>query len=479
MSYSYFKNKIIKVFSVLTLGASITFAVGIMCTANAESIFPKSTYLLPTGKDILLAPSSRACGGINWSSNNPSVASVDSFGIVHGVTQGKANITAFNKENHKKSKCCVEVVECDPIRIAFTSSNMAGVNAPFDVKAFTPENVESVRFEIRGKDYSRDIYCDNKSNYENLYLWTQDVKLPRAGTYSINTYAKIQESWKTCPEANTEILVVNEFNKSKSSLFEKRISPEGADFIASCEGFSSSVYKDPENFFTIGYGKRVYPYESFYNNLSKAEGIALFSKTLNQGGYTKNVNKFLIDNSIKFNQQQFDALVSFSYNVGCNWMLSGSDLSKILLGAGGSGTAWYGTVNSDSGLFVRSSPSTSGKKLRALPNKTRVEILSPSKENGNWYRVKTYDGLNGYCFGEYLKIESVNAGEKNLNRVNQNDFINEFSLYHHSCKKCYKGLLARRFHELDIFLYGVYSKLRSEHFSYGNYAIPECAKKVM
>ncbi len=477
MSYSYFKNKVAKnllIFTVITI-----FAFGLTCIVNAQNIFPNSTYFLPEGKDVLLAPSSKACKNIDWSSSNVSVVTVDSLGIVHGVAQGEAYITATDTDSKEISKCRVIVGEYEPVRIAFTSSNMISIDAPFDIKAITNKNVESVRFEIRGENYSRDIYCNNKSNHKNLYLWTQDAKLPHAGSYSIKVYAKIKESWKTCSEAYTEIFVINGFNKSESSLVEKRISPEGANFIASCEGFSSSVYKDPVGFLTIGYGKRIYPYETFYNNLSKTEGVALFSKTLNQGGYTKHVNKFLIDNKIKFNQQQFDALVSFSYNVGYAWMFNGSNLSKILLRAGAEGTSWYGTVNSNNGLFVRSSPTTSSKILKALPHKTRVDVMNPNKENGNWYPVRISNGAEGYCCSDYLKIDSVSTGDKNLNHVNRDDFIKEFSLYHHSCKNCYKGLLARRFHELDIFLYSVYSKFRSKHFSYGNYPIPECAKKVM
>lgn len=477
MSNFNLKNKAFNIFLIFLSACTFTIFEG--CVVNAQNIFSKSTYSVPEGKDILLAPSSKVLDSINWSSSDSSVVSVDSFGIVHAAAQGRAEITAINKCNNEVSKCFVEVGERDSIRIAFASSNAAGVNAAFDLKALTDKNVEAVRFEVRGKDYARDIYCSNKSGYENFYLWAQNLTLPNIGTYSVNTYAKIKDSWKTCPEAYTEVFVANGNNGSECSLTERRISSKGADFIVSCEGFSSNVYKDLAGFLTIGYGKLIHPYEPFNNHLSGIEGVALFSKTLNQGGYTQKVNKFLISNNIKFNQQQFDALVSFSYNIGCGWMFSGSDLSKILLRAGGSGTSWYGTVNSDNGLFVRSSPSTSARRLRALRNRTRVDVLNPDKQNGNWYHVKTADGLTGYCYSDYLRIESVNAGEKNLSFLNKNEFINEFSLYHHACKKCYKGLLARRFHELDIFLYGVYSRLRSQHFSYGNYPIPECAKKVM
>ena len=42
--------------------------------------------------------------------------------------------------------------------------------------------------------------------------------------------------------------------------------------------------------------------------------------SLNNGSYISSVNNFLIKNSVKFNQNHFDSLVSFSYNLGTSWM---------------------------------------------------------------------------------------------------------------------------------------------------------------
>ena len=43
---------------------------------------------------------------------------------------------------------------------------------------------------------------------------------------------------------------------------------------------------------------------------------------VNNGSYSKYVNDFLVSNGLKFNQHQFDALVSFSYNKGASWTLA-------------------------------------------------------------------------------------------------------------------------------------------------------------
>ena len=42
-------------------------------------------------------------------------------------------------------------------------------------------------------------------------------------------------------------------------------------------------------------------------------------KSINAGSYTSEVNRFLQNNGIKATQSQFDALVSFSYNIGSGY----------------------------------------------------------------------------------------------------------------------------------------------------------------
>lgn len=448
--------------------------------AHASAVFLQKEYSVPQNKSIFLGPDSKVVKNLKWTSENKNIATVDGRGIVRAVACGETVIKVINTKNKKTSECKIKVTPAESVRAVYTSANMAGVDASFDVFAVTPKNVSEVRFEIKTHGYENSFVCKEKSGEENLYLWKKSVSLPKEGTYKITISAKIQNKYHKCAEECTEILVSKEFDKKKLTLAEKRVSPEGLDFIASCEGFHPAAYTDTAGILTIGYGKRIWPGESFYNNLSKAEVNALFAKSVNQGSFTRMINKFLINNHIKFNQRQFDALLSFSYNLGGGWLRNGSDLSKIILNSGGKGKKLFGTVKSDNGLYVRSAPSTSSKKLCAISNNAHVDILNSKKENDKWYHIKTSDGITGYCYSDYLKAESVSAGEKSLDTIDKTAFIKEFSLYHHAAgHKCCKGLLSRRFHELDIFFYGVYSRFRSKHFSYGKYPIPECAKKIM
>lgn len=89
-----------------------------------------------------------------------------------------------------------------------------------------------------------------------------------------------------------------------------KISDKGLDLIKSFEGCRLEAYKDPVGIWTIGYGHT--------KGVRKGQKITSAQATefLRQDCATaeKNVSKF--DNIYHWNQNQFDALVSFSYNIG-------------------------------------------------------------------------------------------------------------------------------------------------------------------
>ena len=93
------------------------------------------------------------------------------------------------------------------------------------------------------------------------------------------------------------------------------ISNDGLDLIKSLEGFSQYAYWDVSQW-TIGYGtgcgENEYP-----NGITEAEAETLLRSAIVK--YELYVNSFLSDNNIDLNQNQYDALVSFTYNLGNIW----------------------------------------------------------------------------------------------------------------------------------------------------------------
>ena len=105
---------------------------------------------------------------------------------------------------------------------------------------------------------------------------------------------------------------VNELYSADSTA-DKNISSNGVVLIKSFEGFSRVACKalSSEKYLTIGYGhygKDVKPNQT----ITEAEAVKLLVKDLS--GFVTKVNKY--NRKYGFTQNEFDALVSFCYNVG-------------------------------------------------------------------------------------------------------------------------------------------------------------------
>lgn len=100
----------------------------------------------------------------------------------------------------------------------------------------------------------------------------------------------------------------------------------GLNLIKKYEGLRLSSYLDPAGIPTIGYGSTRYPSGKKVilgeKLASEKEATQLLLATLTQ--YEAAVNKHLSN----LNQCQFDALVSFSYNVGTGALIKSTLLKK-------------------------------------------------------------------------------------------------------------------------------------------------------
>lgn len=94
-----------------------------------------------------------------------------------------------------------------------------------------------------------------------------------------------------------------------------RTSQKGINLILSFEGFSAKPYLDSAGIPTIGYGNTYYPGGKKVTMkdlpISKEKGVELFSSVLPT--YEKIVNNKV---KVALTQNQFDALVSHTYNTG-------------------------------------------------------------------------------------------------------------------------------------------------------------------
>jgi lysozyme len=105
-------------------------------------------------------------------------------------------------------------------------------------------------------------------------------------------------------------------------------SKNGIDLVKSFEGFSSKPYMCPASVCTIGYGTTRYPNGTkiSMNDAPITEAKALEYLTFDMKAFERNVDAYSRDD---INQNQFDALVSFCYNVGPNALKSSTLLKKV------------------------------------------------------------------------------------------------------------------------------------------------------
>ncbi|MBS0124994.1 glycoside hydrolase family protein [Thetidibacter halocola] len=102
-------------------------------------------------------------------------------------------------------------------------------------------------------------------------------------------------------------------------IMTHQISDRGVDFIKAHEGFRGELYNDPVGHCTVGYGHLLHrgncdgraSEQPYTDGISAAQATELLRSDLHQ--FERAVNEAV---TVRLNQHQFDALVSFTFNVG-------------------------------------------------------------------------------------------------------------------------------------------------------------------
>ena len=106
-------------------------------------------------------------------------------------------------------------------------------------------------------------------------------------------------------------------------LIVRKASAIGIDYIKSIEQWSNTPYPDQAGFLTIGWGHKILPGENF-TYINEDEGEQLLRKDLSE---TESAINRLV--TVPITQNQYDALVSFVFNIGVS-AFAGSTLLKKL-----------------------------------------------------------------------------------------------------------------------------------------------------
>ena len=173
-------------------------------------------------------------------------------------------------------------------------------------------------------------------------------------------------------------------------------SDQAVDLIERYEGFTATVSGG-----YIGFGSNYADCVAMYGNVSTITREQARALTLSELESTESIlNSFLVRNSIYINQNQFDALIDFSYNVGVGWTVSDCYLKQLLLAGSSSWT--YDNIHSAFGSWCKAN----GVVLQGLVNRRSEEadlFLSGSSASGDvWTGTGFRDVSEDAWYYEYV-----------------------------------------------------------------------------
>ena len=155
-----------------------------------------------------------------------------------------------------------------------------------------------------------------------------------------------------------------------------QISNDGINLIKQFEGCVLSAYKCPAGVWTIGYGHTKNVKQGM--KITKEQATNLLKDDLKI--YESYVNKYV---KVKLNQNQFDALVSFTFNCGGGALKSSTLLKKLNKGD------YTGAANE----LLRWNKAN-GKVLAGLTRRRKAEKALFLKQSATYYIVKKNDTLS-------------------------------------------------------------------------------------
>lgn len=173
--------------------------------------------------------------------------------------------------------------------------------------------------------------------------------------------------------------------------------------IKKLEGFVSKPYYD-YNQWSVGYGTRCpeedrVRYQTY--GITTAEADALLRKYVD--GFAEDLNEFIDDNNLSLKQCQFDALLSFTYNLGSDWMNNQSTFrTSVLKGSTGNdfifAIARWCTANNEildsliKRRLIEANLYLNGTYSTAVPSNYKYVIFDNVLENAvNDVRIQAYD----------------------------------------------------------------------------------------
>ena len=432
-------------------------------------------------------------GSVTWESSDASVATakagVSGQLFIYGAAPGTAKITAKSANGTALATVSVTVSAPEAVRFAYTTPNIITAGASFNLKAVTDTQKSAVRFEIDGVGtYDTTSYDSESQGDNNVRIFSASATISTPGTYTVRAYSSSGGGYSSDYREFT-ILVVSTTDSDTTTGESRRVSDSMLDNIASYEGYVPQVSPDTlaGNIPTVGYGYVVSKNTTFYNNLTRSEAKAMLADTVNRGSYTTEINRFISNNGLLMSQCQFDALASFSYNVGAGyWNGSGNCyvrtviMNAVVPPQDLSSSNPYGGKVTASTLPMYQDHSASSTQITTLKINTSVNILDYYRDSStkqSWYKVSA-SGKSGWVRAGDVAFNSTSGLTHDLNYVDAYTFGSNLLDWHVAGGNCYIGLYYRRLAEAKVFSYGNYAEASPSNGNYKKntygYKVPSC-----
>lgn len=434
-----------------------------------------------------------ASGSVTWESSDASVATakagVSGQLFIYGAAPGTAKITAKSANGTALATVSVTVSAPEAVRFAYTTPNIITAGASFNLKAVTDTQKSAVRFEIDGVGtYDTTSYDSESQGDNNVRIFSASATISTPGTYTVRAYSSSGGGYSSDYREFT-ILVVSTTDSDTTTGESRRVSDSMLDNIASYEGYVPQVSPDTlaGNIPTVGYGYVVSRNTTFYNNLTRSEAKAMLADTVNRGSYTTEINRFISSNGLLMSQCQFDALASFSYNVGAGyWNGSGNCyvrtviMNTVVPPQDLSSSNPYGGKVTASTLPMYQDHSASSTQITTLKINASVNITDYYRDSStkqSWYKVSA-SGKSGWVRAGDVAFNSTSGLTHDLNYVDAYTFGSNLLDWHVAGGNCYIGLYYRRLAEAKVFSYGNYAEASPSNGNYKKntygYKVPSC-----
>ena len=434
-----------------------------------------------------------ASGSVTWESSDASVATakagVSGQLFIYGAAPGTAKITAKSANGTELATVSVTVSAPEAVRFAYTTPNIITAGASFNLKAVTDTQKSAVRFEIDGVGtYDTTSYDSESQGDNNVRIFSASATISTPGTYTVRAYSSSGGGYSSDYREFT-ILVVSTTDSDTTTGESRRVSDSMLDNIASYEGYVPQVSPDTlaGNIPTVGYGYVVSKNTTFYNNLTRSEAKAMLADTVNRGSYTTEINRFISSNGLLMSQCQFDALASFSYNVGAGYWNGSGDcyvrtviMNTVVPPQDLSSSNPYGGKVTASTLPMYQDHSASSTQITTLKINTSVNILDYYRDSStkqSWYKVSA-SGKSGWVRAGDVAFNSTSGLTHDLNYVDAYTFGSNLLDWHVAGGNCYIGLYYRRLAEAKVFSYGNYAEASPSNGNYKKntygYKVPSC-----